>query len=289
LSKLCPDVDRYHIKVLVSRYDDMEAELPQFGSLLSSMKPRAILVDSYFATPHYLSELRSHARTFYIDDVGKERHPVDVVIGYGLYSHHENEGTKYLIGPAYAPLREQFRDLSYAVQDTVRDVLITTGGSDDMNITGKILDAVLAGVPDNVHCHVVVGAVNRYRDDLRKRSDLDRRIIIHENIVDMASLMQGCDIAIAAAGSTIYELCAVGVPTICFTMAGNQIPNAEGLSSLGAVIYAGDYRSAELVASIENHITTLTADSQRRITLSTRMRNLVDGYGARRIVDEIDA
>lgn len=38
----------------------------------------------------------------------------------------------------------------------------------------------------------------------------------------MSELMQQCDMAVSAAGSTLYELCACGMPTITYVLADNQ-------------------------------------------------------------------
>lgn len=37
---------------------------------------------------------------------------------------------------------------------------------------------------------------------------------MYENISNINEVMRMCDIAVSAAGNTLYELCAVGTPTI---------------------------------------------------------------------------
>jgi spore coat polysaccharide biosynthesis predicted glycosyltransferase SpsG len=128
--------------------------------------------------------------------------------------------------------------------------------------------------------HLVVGVLNRHRHHLKERAAADQRIVLHENISDMATLMSKCDLAISAAGSTLCELCAIGVPTICFAVADNQIPNAERLAAKNAAIYAKDQ-------SFTEHIQTLANDYPRRRTLSTNMRHIIDGYGAVRIAKKM--
>ncbi|MCL2717333.1 MAG: UDP-2,4-diacetamido-2,4,6-trideoxy-beta-L-altropyranose hydrolase [Lachnospiraceae bacterium] len=283
--KLCLDLDNENLQVeiLNTKFDDPDSEIPAFTDILAQKNPLALLIDSYFVTPSYLTEVKKHTRTLYLDDLNSFDYPVDVVINYcigaeNLYETQTNK--KYLLGPDYAPLREQFRDISYQVNEKVTNILITTGGTDEEGITGQIAAAVYAALDESVTCHIVIGTLNRHREHLYGLAQANPQIIIYENHTEMAILMQRCDLAISAAGSTLYELCAVGVPTICFTTADNQLPNATGLSAIEATVYAEDKNFALYIGE-------LAFDYPRRKKLSKQMRRLVDGYGACRIVDEL--
>ena len=285
MKRLCPVGEEYRIIVLESRYDAPTTEWPAFADVITREKPRAILIDSYFVTADYLAKASQLARTFYLDDLKAFDYPVDTVIHYGVEARPDfsGEGKKahYLSGPAYAPLRGQFADVPYSVRAEVGDILITSGGSDEAGMCGRILAAVRATeATQTAVCHIVIGALNRHRESLRQQTADDPNIRLYEDFSEMASLMAQCDLAVSAAGSTIYELCAVGVPTVCFSAAANQVPNAVGLSARKAVVYAVD-------GLFEAHIAALAADLPRRRALSARMRSLVDGRGAARIAEEL--
>jgi UDP-2,4-diacetamido-2,4,6-trideoxy-beta-L-altropyranose hydrolase len=284
MKKLCANGENYQIEVLNSRYDDPESELTAFTQFLMDEKPISVLIDSYYVTETYLTELTKHARTFYLDDIKSFDYPVDVVINYSIDAEYPSEryqeAKKYITGPTYTPLREQFRNINYEVRENISDILITTGGTDEAGMTEKIIEAALATLSESVTLNVVIGIMNRHRDHLHKLAITNKHIVIYENYSDMAKLMQKCDLAISAAGSTICELCAVGVPTICFTIADNQLPNAIGLSAKEAVIYADDMQ-------FPKHIQKLASDYPYRRRLSANMRNLIDGYGAVRIAEEL--
>lgn len=283
LKKLCSNWENYQIEILNKKYDDLETELNDFTEFLAKEKPTSILIDSYYVTSHYLSEISKYARVCYLDDLNAFDYPVDIVINYCIDAgdlYPDQEIKKYLIGPEYAPLREQFRNRPYQVKEVVRDILITTGGTDEAGIAKKIVEISQATLGESVNLHILVGALNCYRMYFKELAAMHPNIIIYENYSEMADLMQKCDLAISAAGSTLYELCAIGVPTICFTIADNQIPNAKGLSAHEALIYAEKQ-------DFDFHISELAADYPRRKKLSAKMRSLVDGYGASRIVDEL--
>jgi len=66
-----------------------------------------------------------------------------------------------------------------------------------------------------------------------------------ENVQDMRGLICSMDLIVSAAGSTLYEICACGVPLITFVTADNQIRGAEAFSSLGLAVNIGDLREPE--------------------------------------------
>ena len=271
LKKLSPHHENYEVKVLDTRYDDMEAELDIITKFLSGKKTKTLLFDSYYVTPKYLSELKkycntSYCKTYYLDDLKAFEYPVDVVINY-------------TDTPSYTPLREQFRDVDYTVRENVSDILVTTGGTDDGNITGKVIEVIQSTLTGSVNIHAVIGVLNSFRDKLRILANENPNIKLYENHPEMAELMKKCDVAISTAGTTLFELCAVGIPTICFPIADNQIPGAKKLAGNEAVILMPEFDGQELA----DYLKELTSDYNKRKSLSKTMRDLIDGYGAKRI------
>jgi len=282
---ICSDWTNFTIETLNIQYDKPEAELDVFFSIITNTKPICILIDSYFITPKYLSEINKKVRTTYLDDLNLFDHPVDMVINYcinaeNIYNQSAHKEKKYLLGTQYAPVREQFRNVPYQIKEKITDILITTGGADDNNITSQIINTIQTTLNNPITYHIVIGMLNKHREHLYKLANENQQIKIYENHLEMAELMQKCDLAITAAGSTLYELCAIGVPTICFTTADNQIPNATGLAANKALIYAKDKDFA-------THIKKLATDYQQRMQLSKTMRTLVDGHGASRIARQL--
>lgn len=107
--------------VLGSSWDDKMGEVEVLTAALRERGVRALLVDSYSVTCGYFRELRRVCPVAYIDDLGKEAYPVDLLINYSgyykelgyekMYAGKRNEGgqpTQFLLGLKYAPLREQF-------------------------------------------------------------------------------------------------------------------------------------------------------------------------------------
>ena len=96
--------------------------------------------------------------------------------------------------------------------------------------------------------------------------------------------MKSADIAISAAGTTLYELCACGTPTISYVIADNQTDNAVWFDENNIIEFAGDVRLDDIGHNLAR-IMPKYCDRAYRENLSVEMQELVDGRGAGRIVE----
>ena len=101
--------------------------------------------------------------------------------------------------------------------------------------------------------------------------------------------MKNCDLAISANGTTVYELSAIGLPTITFAMVAEQIRSAEALSKLGVVYYCGrSYADQEnCLKAISNRVSYYLEHNDEMIKLAQKAHDLIDGNGCKKIVDRI--
>jgi len=99
--------------------------------------------------------------------------------------------------------------------------------------------------------------------------------------------MQEADLAVSAGGTTLYELCAVGIPAISYSFADNQLYNVKQFDEDGIIEYAGDARYEDIVANVMNLCARYSADADLREERSLRMQQAVDGKGAGRIAGVI--
>ena len=129
----------------------------------------------------------------------------------------------------------------------------------------------------------------------------------YPRVEKVAELLLGCDLAISAAGTTLYELCAAGVPTLAFSMSDNQELFAKQMAAAGAVTYLGDIRNQEVLAELEKNVASWLSErgaaeeyglpeagersADKALLLrqqeSARMHALTDGLGSRRIAEKL--
>ena len=234
-------------EVLGTDYRHMESELPLLVELSMKYSPKCWLVDSYQMTQAYLSELRKVAPVYYVDDTGEQIFEADGLINYNIYAtglEYEvrcPESMRLFLGAGYAPVKSEFVSVPYLVREKVQNVLITMGGSDKLNIAGRLSLCLAECLPKEVNLTVVCGRFNSHLEELMRFQQKEPRIKILVDVPDMWNQMAQADIAVSAAGSTMYELSAMGVPAVCCYYVENQRRIAEGFASMIGMTNAGDY------------------------------------------------
>lgn len=262
--------------------------------MLQKLGPRLVIVDSYRVTEAYLRQLRQWAPVAYLDDLRAFAYPCDILVNYNIYSPDWEKdyraaqqpfGTKLMIGPRYAPLRGEFQDLPpCAVAKTVRRILVSTGGSDPLDVGRRFLLRLREREQWRpIEFHVVVGALNPHRAELEALARELPQVTLHIQVKQVARLMRQCDMAVAAAGSTLYELCACGIPTVTYVLADNQLPGAAAFEKKGIMLSAGDCRENGFFERLEQAIETLRQQYALRARMSRSACALIDGKGARRL------
>ena len=288
---------RFPVRILETAvYDDLEKELPEVLGMLNEagQAEQIFFLDSYYVTEHYLSAVRAVAKVAYLDDLQLFDYPVDLLINYDVipesrsatYQAAYQNAARTLLGASYTPLRAQFTNLQPYCRDRVSNILVTTGGSDPYHFCLRLIAAFRENSFLHLcQLHVVVGRLNEDKDKLYKLADELPFLQLHENVSDMASLMTSCDLAVSAAGTTLYELCAAGVPSIGFCLADNQLTAAKTFEEAGIIPCAGDIRYScdEALDRIMDFVTYMSENFQKRKAAHETMRQLVDGKGAMRI------
>lgn len=276
---------------LDSEWSDLDNE--KIDPVIERYHPDLVLVDSYFVTEQYLENLSKTVCTAYFDDLNSHCWKVNYIINYNIfasvfdYSSYVGTSTKLLLNPQYAPMRDEFKNCSAHKIKDVTDILFSAGGSDPERVTEKVLSAICPKMP-GVRFHLIVGALNPRLGEIKALSGNLENVVLHINEKHMSDLMKTCDVAVSAAGMTLYELCATGLPALTYTLADNQMVAAEQFEKQGIMLSAGDCRGDDrFINRLGTQLSKLVGDAELRRTLSGKMQELVDGEGAERIAGEL--
>ncbi|MBB2184188.1 UDP-2,4-diacetamido-2,4,6-trideoxy-beta-L-altropyranose hydrolase [Lachnospiraceae bacterium MD1] len=281
---------------LNTQWTNMEGELLELEKAIIKYKIQVLIVDSYYVTHNYMKRAKDLVKIVYLDDLNQFVYPTDILINYNIYvydiqySSYYSENTTLLLGCDYVPLREEFSGRIRTINPSVNNILITTGGSDSYNMAGQLLSYIRKFSKfDSLNLHIIVGALNKNVENLNKLSKLYPNIILHRAINNMADIMMECDIAISAGGSTLYELCACGLPTISYSFADNQLWIVNKFNQEQIIYYSGDIRGdiSACLGKVNDSLSTLMKDALLRKELSLNMQNLTDGRGSYRIAEKV--
>ncbi|MBR3039823.1 MAG: UDP-2,4-diacetamido-2,4,6-trideoxy-beta-L-altropyranose hydrolase [Lachnospiraceae bacterium] len=288
----------YEVIALDTSYDEMEKEVERLFEIQELEKADFLILDSYSVTERYLSAVKKRIRTVYLDDVYSFAYPVDVLVNYNVYgpdvdyqSIYEKAGIKLpevILGAEYAPLREMFCGIPGREQKKeVKEIMISTGGSDPMHLALQLARKVLTSNESTVY-HFLIGKMNTDYEEIKSLTKNCDNIVVHYNIPDTKTLIETCDLVVSAAGSTMYEICACGVPMITYAFADNQLPGTAAFEKLGLAVSCGDLRGEEdPTEKILSAVRELSGDYEKRAMQGKTMQKLIDGNGAKRMAERI--
>ncbi|MBF0558384.1 MAG: UDP-2,4-diacetamido-2,4,6-trideoxy-beta-L-altropyranose hydrolase [Nitrospirae bacterium] len=250
-----------------------------------------VIIDSYMATYGIYERLSMLVKVpVYMDDYKRLDYPKGIVLNGGInaeeLNYPERTDITYLLGSRYIPLRKAFWDFSEKViNENIDSLMITFGGDDDRNITPRVLSAIVERYPGVLKA-VAIGKGFNNVQEIEKSADNKTNIIYYPDAAGMKDIMIGSDVAISAAGQTLYELARFGVPTIAVAVADNQMNNIKGWQESGFIEYAGWWADGNLMDNVLKALARLE-DRDRRIKMAQTGRAMVDGKGAGRVVDFI--
>jgi UDP-2,4-diacetamido-2,4,6-trideoxy-beta-L-altropyranose hydrolase len=230
-----------------------------------------------------------------IDDLADRPHGCHLLLDQNLgrqsgdYAHWVPEGCLSLIGPRYALLRPEFAELRAQSLErrqgfSLKRILVTLGGVDRDNITGQVLEALAQSrLPNEAVLDVVMGASAPALDAVRKQVEtLPFRVSVSVNVTDMAERMCLADLCIGAAGSTSWERCCLGLPTILVVLAGNQESGARALDEAGAARVIGC--ADGLGESLPDLVDKLSLSGEL-VDMADKAAAVTDGTGTSLVVD----
>lgn len=245
-----------------------------------------VVIDGYHLGVSFANVLADAGlRTLLIDDEGSAAPIRAMVLNQNLHgtrSIYPRASSTVLVGTRYSMLRrELLRTPRPPLPNPTwaRTAIVTFGGSDPAHLT---VPAALALVDAGIeHVHAVVGPAASV--PALEHPDIE----VHRDPPDFFGLAASADLAITAAGSTVWELAWLGVPMALVSTAPNQEPTLASAVGAGLAISlgaAGDFRSSPPVAALAE----FARDGAMRRSLALAGRSLIDGRGASRVAEALE-
>lgn len=191
-------------------------------NILREYSPQVVINDILDTSKEYILCLKNDGYfVVNFEDLGTGTEVADVVFD-ALYEHEVGED-KVFTGHKYYILRDEFYfQHQKIITHTVNNILITFGGSDQNNFTEKVLDSILSTNYEG-RINVVVGLGYQGLENLIEKYETNQSIQFYQNVLDISEFMFKADIIFTSAGRTMYEVCSLGVPTICLCQNEREI------------------------------------------------------------------
>lgn len=245
---------------------------------------RVVIADSYGAAPEALTAISDRAAAaVYLDDLELDDYPPGLVV-------HSAPGplaragrrAEWLIGPAWQPMPSAFWRVPARkpVAEPVGSILILAGGTDLRGLGARLAAFARRAFPEaTIHLVRGVGA----RGEADAQGVTVHRALPPENLRD---LMLGADLALSAAGQTLYQLACCGAPAVMVGVADNQARHLREWPGTGAMVSAGVWDAPELEDRVLNALDALRPAAVRA-GMSGAGQATVDGRGAARLAARI--
>lgn len=273
-----------------------ETDAQETAAVLTSLQPDWLVVDHYALDQRWEEAVAPHCRKLLvIDDLADRPHRCDLLLDQNLGRQPEQYAPvvpahcQVLIGPHHALLRPEFAALrSYSLQrrqaqPALRQLLITMGGVDLPNATGQVLHALTdCALPTDCRITVVMGLAAPWLQNVRElAAQMPWPTEVVVNVSDMAQRMVDSDLAIGAAGSTSWERCCLGLPTLMVVLAKNQQPGAQALEAAHAARLIGAVSDIALQLPL---VARELIDSERQMRMSLAASAVTDGRGVEKVL-----
>lgn len=183
-------------------------------------------------------------------------------------------GTDYaLLHPAFAAARPQA--LARREGTVLKRILVAFGGTPSTSLLHKVIHEIRqSGVDATID--IVTGST-----EFHHPSD-DQSVTVHGPTGSIHILMAECDLAIGAPGTSAWERCCLGLPTLMIQVADNQREIASKIAKANAGINLGsasDLASGALARSIG----LMAREPEHLRNMAKQAAMVCDGLGVRRV------
>lgn len=243
-----------------------EGDLVKLVAIAEEIRPDWIVIDGYHFSGNYEKSVKTKipsAKLLRVEDVPAIHHYADVLLNQNFGAQPSafstEPGTVKLFGPEFLLLRREFRQgcfdrKSMLSKSGEMNLLVSLGGgspmADEANL--KIAGALHLLRDRNLSVTFLAGEMSANKEVLRER--LPEDCLLMDYSASMAREMSHADVAVVAAGSTMWELMFMGVPFAALSLTDAQRVYLAGLGQSKLCLDLGfspDLDSAQIAKRLE--------------------------------------
>ena len=179
---------------------------------ITKINPDIVINDILDTDEKYMKGLRCISdKIINFEDCGKGSKYADIIVN-ALYPEEKQKKENYFSGHNYFIARDEFiLSDKKKINNDVKKVLITFGGTDPNNFTLKTLNVIYNYcIKQEIEIDVIAGKGYTDYSTLQEF----KKINLLKDVKNISSYMEEADIVFSSAGRTVYEIAIIGTPAI---------------------------------------------------------------------------
>lgn len=264
---------------------------PHSLSLPAGLAPDRVILDSYRIPPEDVSRCADTLPVMAIVDGDhrgiRARWILDQNLGAETRIEGEGPGES-LLGSHFALVRREIVELRRPDPWRLRvppRVLVVMGGTDPAGAIVPVAKAVSRAV-DGRRAEVTVVVAEAWRREVQA-AVAGSMVEVVAVTPKFAELLHTAQIVVTAAGTTAWDVCTLGLPSVLVAVVGNQRESVASAIDYGVAVGIDAAEQPERLSSIDGALLSLLDSEENRRTLTEACGRHFDGRGAERVVDRL--
>jgi len=282
---------------IIENTESLAEDALKTSSIISCLTCRVdwLIIDNYKLSEQFERSLKKVVgKIMIIDDLANRKHDCDLLLDQNIFclNRYDNLVPKYctkLIGSEFSLLRNEFllkRNKSKRSLKSLKHILVNFGGGDDKGLIIKAVEAIASLKISDITCDVIIGQANPHKDELVESLANNSFIRTHTHVSNISDYMNLADLAIGSGGSSIWERCCLGLPSIITAITDIEEELAIHCQRKGLLKYIGKHNNV-YVDNISTAMKHLLNHPKELQLMSEQGRKVVDGLGAKLVVQKM--
>ena len=260
---------------------------------LSKKKIEWLIVDHYGLNYRWEKDLNNSVKNIMvIDDHLNREHFCNLFLNQNFTKSSTSFSNKYLpkkckllLGPKYSLLDKNYSDLRKKIKiknnKKIKNILVTFGGTNMKNLISKIISVFNCKELHKINLTIITK--ERHIDSLKHKKNLNQPSIKFMPLVkNLSQYILKSDFCIGAGGTTNWERMCLGVPTLVFPIAPNQVEISNNLKKKKLIYLIKNYKGMN-IKNLRKKIIEIINNRKELNKTRKKCLTFIDGLGAVRL------
>lgn len=262
--------------------------------VLSKEKVDWIIVDHYSLDQSWETLLKAHTKKLMvIDDLVNRKHNCDLLLNQNLGSLKKNyknlvppyckqiHGSNYiLLHQDYHLIKPKLRSFNVKIN---RIIVYFGNGEESVKYVKSVIEAFQDKNLESISLDIVINTKNSNIQKIKQLISKKRNFKLYSDLPNLAKIMSKSDLGIGAGGSTTWERCFLGLPSILIVTDNNQKSIANSIKKKKAGLVFDS--SKNLKEKIIKAVLLLRKQPKLYHQLHKNSLKVCDGQGSKRVAE----